>query len=136
MDNKSKVAKEGDMGFNEKLLQQIASSGERDIRRLLARQMNISPNTKKAFNAIKNLLRSGIIAKGKQGVRGFFQNLIRGVLRGIKGVCVFDKGRQGRTFYTLDLKRPMHGDTVLAIKLGEEGVVVSVVKGYNLGGHI
>ena len=49
------------MGFNEKLLQQIASSGEKGYPiGLLARQMNIKTKYERALsNAIKNLLRSG-----------------------------------------------------------------------------
>ena len=98
---KVRSAKEGDMGFNEKLLQQIASSGEKGYPiGLLARQMNIKTKyeKKQLSNAIKNLLRSGaIIAKGKNKVcAASSQNLIRGVLRGNKRGFAFlireDKG--------------------------------------------
>lgn len=124
------------MGFNEKLLQQIASSGEKGYPiGLLARQMNIKTKyeKKQLSNAIKNLLRSGaIIAKGKNKVcAASSQNLIRGVLRGNKrGFAFLIREDKGEDIFIPHraLNGAMHGDTVLAIKLGEEGAVVSVVK--------
>lgn len=125
------------MGFKDKILKQLMTLGETPMTiKEIENKLNFrsSMERKVLSSAIRDLLEDGSLIELGRGkiVAASEKNLIKGELRGNKrGFAFLIREDKGPDLFVPNrsLGSAMHGDTVLAKKVGEsEGSVVSVVK--------